>query len=343
MKLGDLARQFRFDHVGDADTEITGVAPLQAAGPGQLTFLFNPSYRSRLATTRASAVVLTRDQLGECSLPCLVTDNPRLAWANIAGLFDPAPGPVPSIHPSAIIADTATIGEGVGIDAGVVVKPGAEVRDGVVIGSGCHVGDRAVVGAGTRLFPNVVLYHDVHIGESCLVHAAAVLGADGFGFEFDKATGNYVKIPQIYGVRVGNHVEIGAGTTIDRGGLNHTSVGDHCKLDNQVQIGHGTSIGHHTVISGCTAIGGSTSVGSYCLIGGAAGIVDNVRIADQVEITAMTLVSRSIHDRGRYSSGTGLMRGQAWKRSLVGFKKLDDILKRLRRLESSVGQTGADI
>lgn len=166
------------------------------------------------------------------------------------------------------------------------------------------------------------------------MHSGAVIGADGFGFEFDSASGDFVKIPQVYGVRIGNHVEIGAGTTIDRGALNDTTIGDGCKLDNQVQIGHGTRVDHHTVISGCTAIAGSTKIGSYCLIGGAVGIVDNIEITDQVEITAMTLVSQSIREKGRFSSGTGLMPGNEWKRSVVGFRKLDEILKRLRRLES---------
>lgn len=336
MKLGDIAQRFQLECGGGADTEIDGIASLQEAGPGQLAFLFNSSHRSRLAATKAAAVVLRAADAGECPVPCLVAENPRLAWANIAALFDPVPRPEPSLHPSAIVADTATVGRGVAIDAGAVVKPGAEIHDNAVIDSGCHIGEGAVVGAGTRLFPNVALYHDVHVGEACIIHAGAVLGADGFGFELDGATGDYVKIPQVYGVRIGDHVEIGAGTTIDRGGLNHTAVGDHCKIDNQVQIGHGTAIGHHTVISGCTAIAGSVSIGSYCLIGGAVGIVDNIRIADEVEITAMTLVSRSIHRKGRYSSGTGLMSGRDWKRSVVGFKKLDGILKRLRRLESLV-------
>ena len=142
-----------------------------------------------------------------------------------------------------------------------------------------------------------------------------------------------VKIPQIYGVQIGDDVEIGAGTTIDRGALNHTRIGQGVKLDNQVQIGHGSSVGSYTAISGCTAIAGSTKIGAYCLIGGAVGIVDNIEIVDQVEITAMSLVSQSIKEKGRYSSGTGLMPGKLWKRSIVGFAKLNEILKRIRALE----------
>ncbi len=335
MKLGEIAQQFQLTCGGDADTEITGIASLQDAGTGQLTFLFNSAYKEHLATTGAAAVVVRADDAADCPIPHLVADNPRLAWAHIATLFDPAPVAMPFVHPSAVIADTAQVAAGVAIGAGVTIATGAVIKTGAVIGAGCFIGDGAVVGERTCLNPNVVLYHAVELGDNCIVHAGCVIGADGFGFEFDGATGDYVKIPQVYGVRIGNNVEIGAGTTIDRGALNDTTLGDHCKLDNQVQVGHGTTIGHHTVISGCTAIAGSTKIGSYCLIGGAVGIVDNIEITDQVEITAMTLVSQSIHEKGRYSSGTGLMSGRDWKRSVVGFKKLDDILKRLRRLELS--------
>ncbi|MDG1234323.1 MAG: UDP-3-O-(3-hydroxymyristoyl)glucosamine N-acyltransferase, partial [Pseudomonadales bacterium] len=259
---------------------------------------------------------------------------PRMAWARIASSFDPMPLAMPVIAPSAVISDTASIGQGVAIGAGAVIRSGARIEDGAHIGAGCYIGESAKIGKGSRIKPNVVVYHDVLIGENCIVHANAVLGADGFGFEFDADTGDYVKIPQVFSVIVGDNVEIGAGTTIDRGALNHTTIGSGCKLDNQVQVGHGTSIDHHTVISGCTAIAGSTRIGSYCLIGGAVGIVDNIEIGDRVEITAMTLVSRSILEQGRYSSGTGLMPGYEWKRSVVGFRKLDNILKRLRRLEA---------
>ena len=243
---------------------------------------------------------------------------------------------MPFVHSTAIISDSATLGKGISIGAHSIIEAGAVIEDGANVGPRCQVGGASVVGAGTRLFPNVVLYHDVRLGTGCIVHSGTVVGADGFGYEFDEENASFLKIPQVYGVRIGSGVEIGAGSTIDRGGLNHTTIGDGCKLDNQVQVGHGTRIGQHTVISGCTAIAGSTRIGSYCLIGGAVGIIDNIEIADQVEITAMTLVSQSILEKGRYSSGTGLMAASEWKRSIVGFKKLDDILKRLRRLESDL-------
>lgn len=335
FRLGEIAEQLGFELQGDPDVDITGIASLRDAGQGQLTFLFSSAWRGYLADTGAAAVVLRAEDAAACPVPALISDNPRLAWARVATLFDPTPAPDHRLHDSATIDPTAVIGERVSIGPHAVIEANVRVADGVTIGAGCVIGQGAVLGADTRLFSNVTLYHGVTLGERVIVHSGAVLGADGFGFEPDWAQMKMVKIPQVYGVVVGNDVEIGAGTTIDRGALNDTVVGDGVKLDNQVQIGHGTRIGSNTVISGCTAIAGSTRIGSYCLIGGAVGIIDNIEIADQVEITAMTLVSQSIPTRGRYSSGTGLLPSRLWKRSVVGFGKLDELIKRVRRLESS--------
>ena len=334
MKLGEIAQQFQLECRGDAGAEILGIAGLEEAGPGFLSFLFNPGHRAELGKTRASAVVLREEDAHLWDKPLLIANNPRLAWAKIADLFDTRPLAMPFVDDTAVISDLSMLGSGVAIGAHAVVMAGAVIGDGARIGPGCQVGVSSVIGAGTRLYANVVIYHDVHIGDDCIIHANAVIGSDGFGYEMDKEKGDYVKIPQVCGVRIGDRVEVGAGTTLDRGALNHTTVGDGCKLDNQVQIGHGTRIGSHTVISGCTAVAGSVKIGSHCLIGGAVGIIDNIEIVDRVEVTAMTLVSRSILSQGRYSSGTGLMPGFEWKRSIVGFRKLNEILKRLRRLET---------
>mgnify|MGYP004005026907 CR=1 FL=1 len=334
MKLSEIAEKFRLEFRGDVDVDIQGIAGLQDAGPNQISFLFSGRYRSLVESTQAAAIVLRKEDASLTTKPVLISGNPRLAWAQIAAMFDPTPVATPYVDVSAVVSDQAQLGKSVVIGPQAVIEPGAVIGDGAEIGAGGFVGEGVAIGAGTRLMPHVVVYHGCSIGEGCLVHSNVVIGADGFGFEFDSDSGDYIKIPQVYGVQIGKHVEIGAGTTVDRGALNDTTIGDGCKLDNQVQIGHGTRIDHHTVISGCTAIAGSTKIGSYCLIGGAVGIVDNIEITDQVEITAMTLVSQSILEKGRYSSGTGLMRGTDWKRSVVGFRKLDDMLKRLRRLES---------
>lgn len=334
LTLGDIADKLNLELRGDATVEITGIANLADAAPGQLTFLFNSAYKKYLAGSSAAAVVLNARDADDCRLPMIISDRPRMTWAKVAALFDPTPAPDRVIHPAAQIADTASIAGNVSIGACAVVESNAEIREGAIVGPGCYVGHGSTVGEGSRLYANVTLYHDVIVGRDCIIHAGAVLGADGFGLEFDRETGSMVKIPQVYGVRIGNNVEIGAGTTIDRGALNHTSVDDGAKLDNQIQVGHGTRIGSHTVISGCTAIAGSTKIGSYCLIGGAVGIVDNIEIADQVEITAMTMVIHSITEKGRYSSGTGMWPSRIWKRSVAGFGKLDELIKRVRALEN---------
>ena len=332
--LAEIAEQFDLEYRGDSSAQIHGIAKLGDAGPDQLAFLFSTAYRDQLPQCQAAAVVLRQEDAELCNLPVLISEQPRLMWARIAALFDPRPLPSLKHHAAAVVSDTATIGSNVTIGANTTIESGARIEQDAIIGPGCVIGENVEIGKGTRLEANVTLYHDVGIGNQCVIHSGAVIGADGFGFEFDGSTGSLVKIPQIYSVRVGSDVEIGAGTTIDRGALNDTLIGDGVKLDNQVQVGHGTTIGNNTAISGCTAIAGSTRIGSYCLIGGAVGIVDNITITDQVEVTAMSLVSRSITSSGRYSSGTGLMPGKQWKRSIVGFSKLDEILKRIRRLES---------
>jgi UDP-3-O-[3-hydroxymyristoyl] glucosamine N-acyltransferase len=334
LKLDDLAQQLDLEYRGDASVEICGIAKLSEAKPGDLAFLFNSSYKSQLADCRASAVVLREADAANCLQPVLISDQPRLIWAKVAALFDQTPKANLKLHESAEISATATLGSDVTVGPNATIAAGARLEKGSMIGAGCFVGENSLIGEDTRIEPNVTIYHGVTIGKQCRIHSGAVIGADGFGFEFDKSVGKLVKIPQIYSVVIGDDVEIGAGTTIDRGALNDTVIGNGVKLDNQVQVGHGTTIGDNTAISGCTAIAGSTSIGRYCLIGGAVGIVDNITIADQVEITAMSLVSRSIKESGRYSSGTGLLPGKQWKRSIVGFSKLDEILKRLRRLES---------
>ncbi|HIG62586.1 MAG TPA: UDP-3-O-(3-hydroxymyristoyl)glucosamine N-acyltransferase [Gammaproteobacteria bacterium] len=330
--LGEIAEEFGLVLVGDAQIPISGIAALPDAQAGDLAFLFNIRYLASAESSHASALVTTQAHSGKINLPLLITPKPRLAWAKIAGLFDVSVR-LTGIDQSAVIHPQAKLGENVAVGPNAVIGAGVELASGVSIGAGSVLGERTKIGQNSTVHPNVTLYHDIVIGKDCIIHSGAVIGADGFGFEPDADTASLVKIPQIYAVQIGSDVEIGAGTTIDRGALNDTVIGDGVKIDNQVQVGHGTQIGSHTAISGATAIAGSTRIGSYCLIGGAVGIVDNIEIVDQVEITAMSLVSASIRTKGRYSSGTGLMPGKLWKRNIVVFKHLNEIAKRLRKLE----------
>ncbi len=331
--LAGIGEQFGLTVVGDGQVRITGIAALDEAGPEDLTFLFSARYLNRLSACRAGAVVVSPKFASALIGPGLIAEQPRLAWARIATLLYVSEA-WPDIHPTAQIDEAAELGLGVSIGPNSIVRAGAVLGPDVALGSGVVVGENVRIGDGSQIHSNVVLYHQIQIGNQCIIHANAVIGADGFGFEFDPAAGRLVKIPQVYGVRIGDQVELGAGTTIDRGALTDTEVGAGVKIDNQVQIGHGTKIGAHTVISGATAIAGSTRIGQYCMIGGAVGIIDNLTICDRVEITAMSLVTQSIGEPGRYSSGTGLMPSRHWKRNVVVFRKLDDLYKRLRKLES---------
>ena len=331
--LAGISEQFGLTVVGDGRVRITGIAALDEAGPEDLTFLFSARYLNRLPGCRAGAVVISPKFASALIGPGLIAEQPRLAWARIATLLDVSEA-WPDIHPTVQIDETAELGLGVSIGPNTVVRAGAVLGPDVALGSGVVVGENVRIGDGSQIHSNVVLYHQIQIGNQCIIHANAVIGADGFGFEFDPAAGRLVKIPQVYGVRIGDQVELGAGTTIDRGALTDTEVGAGVKIDNQVQIGHGTKIGAHTVISGATAIAGSTRIGQYCMIGGAVGIIDNLTICDRVEITAMSLVTQSIGEPGRYSSGTGLMPSRHWKRNVVVFRIVDDLYKRLRKLES---------
>ena len=335
LTLGEIAQKLQLELKGDPSISISGLASLDEAGPEQLSFLFNAKYKPRLQASKAGAVVLKKIDALDCEVAVLISDNPRLEWANIAKLFDPKPLPNLKIHESAVVSPSVTCGSDVTIGPYAVIEAGVRLDRGVVVGAGCFIGDQVEIGENSVLAANVSVCHKVKIGKNAIVHSAAVIGSDGFGFEFDSNTASLVKIPQIYSVIIGDNVEIGAGTTIDRGALKDTVISNGVKIDNQVQIGHGAFVGAHTAISGCTAIAGSTSIGAYCLIGGGVGIVDNIEIADQVEVTAMSLVSKSITEKGRYSSGTGLLPGKIWRRSIVGFAKLNDILKRIRALENT--------
>lgn len=334
ITLGEIAKLLDLELKGDGSVAIRGIANLLDAGPGDLSFLFNSAYKNHLETTGASAVVLREGDSRLTNIPSLIADKPRLEWARIASMFDSLPPPDRMIHPTAVISPTARISKEVSIGAQTVIEDGVFVGAGATIGPGCFLGRNASLEANSRLFANVTLYHEVKLGKNMIVHSGTVVGSDGFGFEFESETASLKKIPQIYSVVIGDDVELGANVTVDRGALNDTVIGNGVKLDNQVHIGHGVNVGDHTLICANTAIGGSTNIGNYCLIGGGVGIIDNIEIVDRVEITAQTFVSRPVTESGRYSSGTGLMANKDWKRNIVGFSKIDELIKRIRKLET---------
>jgi UDP-3-O-[3-hydroxymyristoyl] glucosamine N-acyltransferase len=317
----------------DDQVMVSGVSTLELAGVEQITFLANPSYRKQLATTQAAAVIIHPDMQDECLVSALVMNNPYVGFAKVSQLFNNLPAQAAIIHSSATIAETAIIAEGVSIAANVVIGEYVEVGAGTRIGPNCVISDHSILGEQCLLHANVVMYHDVVIGNDCILHSGCVLGADGFGFAPD--AGEWVKIAQLGGVRLGNLVEVGANTTIDRGALGNTTIGNGVKLDDQIMIAHNVVIGDNCAIAGTAGIAGSTILGKNCTIAGGVGIVGHIEITDGVHITGMTLVSKSIKDPGVYSSGTAMMPANEWRKSATRFRQLDDMARRLKKLEKN--------
>jgi UDP-3-O-[3-hydroxymyristoyl] glucosamine N-acyltransferase len=325
--LGDIATRFGLELRGDPDTSISGVAPLDRAIRGQLGFLANPRYRAQLALTGAEAVVLRAADADAFARAALIADDPYVAFARIAALYERAHAAPPGVHASAVVGEGARIAASASIGPHCVIDADAEVGEGAILGPHCIVGHGSRVGAQTRLVARVTLVQDVTLGKRVLVHPGAVIGADGFGIAF--ARDHWEKVPQLGGVRIGDDCEIGANTTIDRGALGDTVIEEDVRLDNQIQIAHNVFIGAHTAMAGCAAVAGSARIGRYCLIGGAAGILGHLEIADRVTITAMSLVTHSLREAGEYSSGTPIQANRQWRRNAARFKHLDDFVRRV--------------
>jgi UDP-3-O-[3-hydroxymyristoyl] glucosamine N-acyltransferase len=331
VTLGQIAARFGLTLRGDPEARVASVATLKDARAGQLSFLSNPRYRRYLGDTAATAVVLEEAAGEDCKVAALFAPNPYAAYARIAAWLHPEPAAAAGVHPSAVVDPAARIAPSASVGPLAVIGAGCEVGERAVIGAGAVLGDDCRIGADSRLAPRVVLYRRVRIGERCLVHAGAVLGADGFGIAQDRD--GWVKVPQLGGVAVGNDVEIGANTTIDRGAIEDTVIEDDVKLDNQIQIGHNVRIGAHSAIAGCVGISGSTTIGRRCMIGGAVGIAGHLEICDEVAVLGLSMVSRSITKPGLYSSGLPVMEAAEWRRVVARLRHLDELFDRVRRLE----------
>ncbi|MEG5266674.1 UDP-3-O-(3-hydroxymyristoyl)glucosamine N-acyltransferase [Pseudomonas sp. JDS28PS106] len=334
IKLGQLAEFLGATLRGDQDRNITGLATLQEAGPDQLSFLANPQYRKYLADAKAGAVLLKAADADAYSGDALLVPDPYLAYARISHLFDPKPKASVGVHPTAVVADDAQVDPSASIGAFAVIENGAVIGANVTIGAHCFIGARSVVGDGGWLAPRVTLYHDVRIGQRVVIQSGAVLGGEGFGFANEK--GVWQKIAQIGGVTIGDDVEIGVNTAIDRGALADTRIGNGVKLDNQIQIAHNVQIGDHTAMAACVGISGSTKIGKHCMLAGGVGLVGHIEICDGVFITGMTMVTHSITEPGSYSSGTAMQPAAEWRKSAARIRKLDDMARRLQRLEKTV-------
>lgn len=330
--LAELAERLGATLVGDGERRVSGLATLSDAGPEDISFLANKAYLKFLPETRAAAVLLHPAHGGECPTSRLELDNPYLAYAELSRLFDPLAARAPTgIDASATVADDATLGRNVDIGPQAVIESGVVLGDDVIIGPGSVVGADSVIGAGSLLHANVTIYHGVVIGKRAILHSGCVIGGDGFGFAHD---GNgWRKIAQLGGVIIGDDAEVGSCTSIDRGALGDTVIGNDVKIDSLVQIAHNVQIGEHSALAGCVGIAGSTRVGRHCMLGGGVGLAGHLTICDGVQVTGMSLVTNSINAPGVYSSGTGAMSNALWRKNAVRFKQLDDIAKRLTRLE----------
>lgn len=333
-RLADIVARFGGRVEGDAATSIVQIATLEHASTGQIAFLANSKYRKQLDATSAAAVIVAEADAAATKLPRIVCDNPYSYFAKLSAFLNPLPAFAAGIHPSAVIGEGARIAPTAHIAAHVAIGEGVRVGANSVIMSGCSIGANVTIGENTRLYPRVVVYHDCVLGNNVIAHSGAVIGSDGFGIAME--AGAWLKIPQIGRAVIGNDVEIGANTTIDRGALDDTVIEDDVKLDNQIQIAHNVRIGAHTAIAGCVGIAGSTTIGRYCRIGGSAGILGHLSIADGVEISSFTLVGKSIREKGVYSGIYPFGEKEVWLKNAVHLRHLDDMAARIKQLEKDI-------
>jgi UDP-3-O-[3-hydroxymyristoyl] glucosamine N-acyltransferase len=340
FRLGELAELVGARLHGDAESEVDSVATLQDAGPGSISFLSNSKYRRYLSDSNAAAVILAEDDLDECPAAALVCDNPYLAYARICAYMHPVVKKSAGQHASAVVSDSALVDPSAWIGPGTVVEDNVSIGPNVQVGPGCVISNDVTIGSDTTLVANVTLCHGVMIGQRVLLHPGVVVGSDGFGIANDG--GKWVKVPQVGSVIVGDDVEIGANTTIDRGALRDTIIGRGVKLDNQIMIAHNVEIGENTAIAACTGIAGSTKIGKDSTIGGGVVVVGHLEFGDNIHFSAESLVTRSFSEPGYYSGNIPAMPNREWRKSVVHLRNLDEMINRLKELEKRVSKMSDD-
>jgi UDP-3-O-[3-hydroxymyristoyl] glucosamine N-acyltransferase len=320
----------------DETTKIHSLATLVNAKEGQVAFLANSKYSSQLAQTKASAVIIDESVLSECTTHALVMENPYMGYAMLANLLDTTPKSALGVHASAVVAEGVKLGSNVSIGANAVIESGVSLGDDVEIGANCFIGKNVTIGSSSKLWSNISIYHEVSIGINCLIQANTVIGSDGFGYAPTEKEVKWMKIPQLGSVVLGNNVEIGASTTIDRGALDDTIIENGVILDNQVHIAHNSVIGSNTAIAGCSVVAGSTTIGKNCTIAGLVGINGHISIADNCFFTGMAMVTKNITESGVYSSGMPAVSNKEWRKTNARIKRLDSITSRIKVLESLI-------
>ena len=335
FRLGDIAAHIGGELVGDPDLRITRIGPLDTATPTTLSFLAQPRYQQQLATTQAACVIVAPALRDPAALrgAVIVADDPYLCFARLTQWWaaQTRTAAAPGVHASAIVDASALLGSGVSVGPLAVIEAGARVGDGAVIGAQCFIGALASVGAGTRLAARVTLGTGCRLGERGIVHSGVVIGADGFGFA--PTEGRWEKIEQLGSVQIGNDVEIGANTCIDRGALDDTVIEDGVKLDNLVQVGHNVRIGAHSALAGCAGVTGSAVIGAHCTLGGGAIVLGHLKLVDHVHISAASVVMRSILKPGQYSGVFPIDDNAAWEKNAATLRQLHALRDRVRALE----------
>ena len=338
--LAELARLAGARVDGDGSVRIERVGTLEHGAAGAIAFLANPRYRAQLESTHASAVIVAPADAAGSALPKLVSENPYATYAKVAAILHPAPRVRAGVHPTAQVDPAAHVAVSARVDAYACVGPDATIGERASIGAGCTIGAGVAIGDDVRMHPHAVVYDGCVIGARTIVHAGAVIGADGFGMADEN--GRWLKIPQVGRVVIGCDVEIGANTTIDRGAIDDTIIEDDVKLDNQIQVGHNCRIGAHTAVAGCVGIAGSTRIGRNCRIGGAAMISGHLEIADGVVVAGATAVFDSISEAGVYTGTFPTMPHAMWRQVAARIRRLREIGSRIDALERAARAGGED-
>lgn len=322
--------------IGDSECLITGIATLDKSQAGNISFLTNAQYRKYLADTKASAVILSEPDLKFCPVTAVISKNPHYTYACIAQKFmRHNETPTVGIDSSASIGESCEVNPSASIGAHSVLGKHVKIHANVQIGPGCVIGDHVEINADTIIDANATIYHSVIIGKRCHIASGAVIGSEGFGFANNK--GVWHKVPQLGTVIIGDDVDIGASTTIDRGAIENTIISNGVKLDNLIQVGHNVQIGDHTIIAGCVAIAGSTIIGKNCLVGGGTCFAGHLSVCDNTSITGMTAVTKSINEPGIYSSGiVGAVPNLEFRKNNARFHRLDTLMQRIKILEATV-------
>jgi UDP-3-O-[3-hydroxymyristoyl] glucosamine N-acyltransferase len=334
--LGEIVARLGGELLGDARIQIDQVAALETAQPSNISFFATTRLKKQLDATQAGAVILTQENREATNKARIVSSNPSAYFARVTALLNPVGPAIAGIHPTAVVEPDAVIAASASIGPFVHIGRGARIGEGVIIGAGCAIGDQVEIGADTRLHPRVVVYHQCLLGARVIIHSGAVIGADGFGLAREE--GRWLKIPQIGRVVIGDDVEIGANTTIDRGALEDTVIGEGVKLDNQIQVAHNVHIGAHSAMAGCVGIAGSARIGRNCTVGGAGMILGHLNIADNVSVSSGTLITKSISKPGAYTSAMPFSTHEQWLKNAAHLRHLDSMADKIHQLEQKIAE-----